>query len=128
MPVFEYVCSECKAKFELMRRRSERNQETPCPKCGKDAERVISVFSHYSTSPSNSFAVRNEKTQEKIWSSERKAEDDAIKNPDPLKGWRKEREKTLGVGPEKWVEYANEQKAEKQKKKDYGENYLGREV
>ncbi len=128
MPVFEYVCSECKAKFELMRQRSERNQGASCPKCGKDAERVISVFSHHSISPTNSFAVRKDEKEEKMWRAERKMEEDKIKNPDPLKKWRKEREKALGVGPEKWVEWAKDEKAKDQKKKNYGEGWLGRET
>ena len=128
MPIYEYVCSECKSRFELMRPRSECNEEATCPQCNSNAERIISGFSHYSAAPSGSAERVKDKANEKMWISQRKMEDDKIKNPDPLKGWRKEREKTLGVGPEKWTEWAKDVDKEKQKKKDYGEGWLGREA
>ena len=128
MPVYEYVCPECKCKFELIRPRSECIQGSTCPQCGSSAERVISVFSHYSALGARSPEKQRDNADEKMWISKRKMEDDKIKDPDPLKGWRKEREKTLGVGPERWVQWAKEEKAKDQKKKDYGEGWLGREA
>ncbi len=128
MPIYEYACPECNCKFELIRPRSECNQGSTCPKCGSSAERVISSFSHYSALGAGSLEKQGDINDEKMWVSKRKMEDDKIKNPDPLKEWRKEREKTLGVGPERWVQWSKEEKAKDQKKKDYGEGWLGREA
>ena len=128
MPTYEYVCPECNCKFELIRPRNECNQGSTCPQCGSSAERVISSFSHYSASAPDSSQKKRDTMDEKMWVSQRKMEDDKIKNPDPLKEWRKEREKTLGVGPGKWGEWAKEEKGKEQKKKDYGEGWLGREA
>ena len=128
MPIYEYVCPECKNRFELMRPRSEANLAASCPQCKSNSQRVISVFSHYSASAPDSPLKKMDERRGKMWQSQRKMEDDKIKNPDPLKKWREERQKTLGVGPEKWVEWAKEEKAKEQKKKDYGEGWLGREA
>jgi len=35
MPLYEYVCTECKKKFELIRNLSERDEECECPHCNK---------------------------------------------------------------------------------------------
>jgi putative FmdB family regulatory protein len=128
MPIYEYVCPACNSRFELLRSRSECNLGAPCPDCESSAERTLSSFSHYAAEPANSAVRKQDKMKQKMWESERKMEDDKIKNPDPLKGWREERQKTLKKGPEAWTNYANEIKAKEQKKKDYGENWLGREV
>ncbi len=50
MPIYEYICSSCKHKFELMRRVSQCNEPVTCPKCNKPAERKLSTFACYSTS------------------------------------------------------------------------------
>jgi hypothetical protein len=59
-----------------------------------------------------------DKADEKMWLSQRKMEDDKIKNPDPLASWRKEREQACGKGPEAWVEWAKEEVARKEKEAD----------
>ncbi len=42
MPIFEYVCSECKHRFELLIHRSD---EAACPKCqATKLEKQISSF------------------------------------------------------------------------------------
>ena len=50
MPVYEYTCPDCAARFDLRRRMSQRDMSTQCPKCqGVNAARRISmpmVFSH----------------------------------------------------------------------------------
>jgi putative FmdB family regulatory protein len=45
MPIYEYTCSKCTKKFELLRRFSDTAAVT-CPKCGStEVERKISSFS-----------------------------------------------------------------------------------
>lgn len=44
MPIYEYICSKCKHKFELLRAMSQSNESVPCPNCGSSAQRVLSVF------------------------------------------------------------------------------------
>jgi len=128
MPFYEYVCQGCGHKFELMRPRSESKLGAECPNCKKEAKKVISGVSHYSASAPDSASHKKDGWNEKMWISQRKMEDQKIKNPDPLKPWREERAKTLGYGMEKWTEWANEEKGKKQKEKDYGENWKGREA
>ena len=33
MPSYEYRCTKCKTKFELLRRIAARDDAAPCPKC-----------------------------------------------------------------------------------------------
>ena len=49
MPVYEYFCSKCKAKFELLRPISEAQNKASCPTCGNKSERIPSTFSAHST-------------------------------------------------------------------------------
>jgi putative FmdB family regulatory protein len=44
MPIYEYLCSNCAHKFELMRPMSESVKGSACPKCGDLAQRVVSLF------------------------------------------------------------------------------------
>ena len=44
MPVYEYICSGCKSKFELLRPLSCAGQGAPCPQCHAEARRVFSPF------------------------------------------------------------------------------------
>jgi putative FmdB family regulatory protein len=44
MPIFEYVCKECKNKFEKLVRNVD-NTDIKCPKCGSGkVEKVFSSF------------------------------------------------------------------------------------
>ena len=52
MPIYEYVCSECNAKFELLRSMSKADDDADCPECSKKAERVLSKFACFSTDSS----------------------------------------------------------------------------
>ncbi len=52
MPIYEYVCSGCGSKFELMRPLSESDKEASCPHCHKGAERKFSAFACFSKSDS----------------------------------------------------------------------------
>jgi putative FmdB family regulatory protein len=44
MPIYEYVCSDCKQKFELLKPMSQAGKGASCPKCGGKAQRVLSRF------------------------------------------------------------------------------------
>ena len=44
MPIYEYICDDCKSQFEKIV--INRQQDTSCPKCsGKKAKIQLSVFS-----------------------------------------------------------------------------------
>ena len=50
MPIYEYLCPECGARFELLRSLSQADQEAECPRCQKPARRRPSTFACFSTS------------------------------------------------------------------------------
>ncbi len=53
MPLYEYRCKKCGLEFELLRRVSDEDEETKCPKCrSKSVERVLSRFSAGKCGPS----------------------------------------------------------------------------
>jgi putative FmdB family regulatory protein len=56
MPVYEYTCKKCDARFEkLLRSMSRRDEKVECPKCGsKDTSRALSVFAVASQQKSSS--------------------------------------------------------------------------
>ena len=49
MPIYEYICSDCELKFELLRPLSQASEEASCPRCHKTAERKLSKFACFST-------------------------------------------------------------------------------
>jgi len=44
MPIYEYLCSRCKTRFELRRPFSEADNPALCPKCNSEARKLISGF------------------------------------------------------------------------------------
>jgi putative FmdB family regulatory protein len=44
MPLYEYECEKCGARFEAITRITEKD-ETECPECGAPAARQMSSFS-----------------------------------------------------------------------------------
>jgi len=48
MPIYEYVCSDCGLKFELLRTFSQAGDSVSCPRCNSSAERKLSVFASFS--------------------------------------------------------------------------------
>ncbi len=45
MPVYEYQCTACDYKFELLQSISARQEDTACPQChGVGAHRLMSAF------------------------------------------------------------------------------------
>ena len=54
MPVYEFNCSKCGERFEVMGSYAEREKAQTCPKCGgTEVKQVISVVSV--KPPSSSF-------------------------------------------------------------------------
>lgn len=46
MPLYEYECSDCEARFEALRAMSAADEAIACPKCeGENTHRVLSLFS-----------------------------------------------------------------------------------
>lgn len=39
MPIYEYVCLDCKKEFELIRSMSQKDAPTACPACGTENSR-----------------------------------------------------------------------------------------
>ena len=48
MPIYEYLCSECDTKFELLRPLSQSSETTSCPTCHQSAKRTLSTFACFS--------------------------------------------------------------------------------
>jgi len=48
MPIYEYVCSDCNLKFELLRLLSQVNKGASCPRCHNTAKRILSTFASFS--------------------------------------------------------------------------------
>ena len=52
MPIYEYVCSDCGLKFELLRSFSQADEGVSCPHCHNSAKRKMSTFACFSTNES----------------------------------------------------------------------------
>ncbi|NQT48220.1 MAG: zinc ribbon domain-containing protein, partial [Chloroflexi bacterium] len=50
MPVYEYFCPNCEAKFELLRPMSCADQDATCSQCNSRARRMLSTFSAFNKS------------------------------------------------------------------------------
>ena len=48
MPLYEYYCRRCEAKFELLRPMSRSEEPATCPSGHEGAERTLSVFASFS--------------------------------------------------------------------------------
>ena len=48
MPIYEYCCSKCNNKFELLRTLSQSDEDTSCPQCQNVARRIFSRFASFS--------------------------------------------------------------------------------
>ena len=42
MPIYEYACPDCRNVFEKWLKLSETTENAPCPKCGGQAQHIIS--------------------------------------------------------------------------------------
>lgn len=47
MPLYEYVCSTCRNRFEKLRPMSVATEEASCPDCGSQSPRALSVFASF---------------------------------------------------------------------------------
>jgi putative FmdB family regulatory protein len=56
MPIYEYVCDDCKTKFELMRPLSKSSEPGDCPACKGQAKRILSRFACFTASESGDLA------------------------------------------------------------------------
>ncbi len=54
MPIFEYICSDCREKFEKLVLRRSDDSAVPCPRCG--STHTQQAFSTFATSGSSSEA------------------------------------------------------------------------
>lgn len=52
MPVFEYKCSDCNSKFEVLHKSSVKPEEVSCPNCNSNNNKKL--FSSFSASVSGS--------------------------------------------------------------------------
>lgn len=51
MPIYEYYCTNCELRFEVLRPMRQSDSPTACPRCqAPDARKVISVFAAISRS------------------------------------------------------------------------------
>jgi putative FmdB family regulatory protein len=48
MPVFEYKCSSCNSKFEVLHKSVVNQEEVSCPEC--DSQKITKLFSTFSPS------------------------------------------------------------------------------
>jgi putative FmdB family regulatory protein len=56
MPIYEYLCPNCKVKFELLRSLSQSSEVASCPRCHTDAKRMFSPFASFSKGTGGAFA------------------------------------------------------------------------
>lgn len=55
MPIFEYKCKQCNAKFEVLHKSSLNQEEVSCPSCNsKESKKLLSSFSASGFSSSDS--------------------------------------------------------------------------
>ena len=48
MPIYEYTCVTCHNRFDKRRSMSQMDEPAPCPDCGSESRRVLSVFAAFS--------------------------------------------------------------------------------
>lgn len=48
MPIYEYSCSKCNHKFELLRSLNQADEGVLCPKCQGSSKRIFSRFASFS--------------------------------------------------------------------------------
>ena len=49
MPIYEYTCTTCQNRFERLRPMSQMDDEAPCPDCGSESQRQLSVFAAFTS-------------------------------------------------------------------------------
>ena len=58
MPIYEYICAECKSQFSLLQSLYPTVKNTECPKChSSDVKKILSSFSCKSGSDSSSSSM-----------------------------------------------------------------------
>ena len=51
MPLYEYKCSNCKTKFEVLHKSATQTREVPCPSC--NSVQIKKLFSTFSSNVSS---------------------------------------------------------------------------
>lgn len=60
MPIFEYRCSKCNYKFEVLHKSTTLSEEVTCPKCSsKENKKLLSTFSASFSGGSADFSSSN---------------------------------------------------------------------
>lgn len=56
MPIFEYRCSKCNTKFEVLHKSTQISEEVTCPNCNSnDSKKLLSTFSASMNGKTNNF-------------------------------------------------------------------------
>jgi len=56
MPIYEYLCQKCGARYEALRRMEDADRNLECPECQSDEiQRLVSTFSAGGCSPTGRF-------------------------------------------------------------------------
>ena len=114
MPIYEYFCSECNLRFEMLRPLSEANQMTACSYCHNPVERIPSSFSRHKAK--TYLDKLNERKAEVEYKADRRIEADPLMQPDRWlekvkqereeeKRYKKEVERTFGKEPDAALKY-----------------------
>lgn len=56
MPIYEYRCTICNNKFEILRSISQSDNDVCCPKCNSIAKKVFSKFASFAKDSSGASA------------------------------------------------------------------------
>jgi putative FmdB family regulatory protein len=43
MPMYDYVCASCQHEFQIRRPRIDARKKAPCPECGSDGKRRLTL-------------------------------------------------------------------------------------
>ena len=61
MPIYEYVCQDCRVKYEKFVRSGSTSVELRCPNCGStNAEKALSLFGTRSSGSQSSQAAASQ--------------------------------------------------------------------
>ena len=88
MPIYEYVCNECAARFErLVRQIADGAGQSPeCPRCSSDdTRRVMSTFAQHGEPSVDAEAIQAERSQADKMAS--------ITPKEQIQTWRAQRNK-----------------------------------
>ena len=94
MPTYEYDCSKCNIRFEVIRKFSETGGNV-CPRCGGEGQRVY--FAPHLVFKGPGFYVTDSRTEVDPEIEHRKKEKEAAEKPAEIKSDSKETDKSKPV-------------------------------